>query len=110
MWTPEEKEFLDYWTANRDRKRKVMRQLYAGLPLAAILVGATVVTAFSGWYQRAGMVMKREQSSLVLVLLIAVLLITVFIVIFSARHRWDMQEQRYRELLARKEEEPPAAE
>lgn len=110
MLSPEEKDFLAYWSAHRERKRKVMRQLYAGLPLAAILVGATVVTAFSGWYKRAGMVMRREQSSLVLVLLVAVLLITVFIVIFSARHRWDLQEQRYRELMARKEKEIPAGE
>jgi hypothetical protein len=33
------------------------------------------------------------------------LLIVIFIVIFSARHRWDMNEQRYRELQAKRESE-----
>lgn len=43
----------------------------------------------------------QHQSSLLLVLLVAVLLIVVFIVIFSVRHKWDINEQRYRELLSR---------
>jgi len=50
------------------------------------------------------MVMFRENASLIVILLVAALSIVVFIVIFSARHRWDMNEQRYRELLSRKEE------
>jgi hypothetical protein len=33
---------------------------------------------------------------------IAALLIVVFTAVFSARHKWDMDEQRYRELLAKK--------
>jgi len=47
--------------------------------------------------------MKRENASLVIVLIGASLLIVVFIVIFSARHRWDMNEQHYKELLAKKD-------
>jgi hypothetical protein len=35
---------------------------------------------------------------------VAALAIVVFTAVFSARHRWDMHEQRYRELLAKKEQ------
>ena len=47
------------------------------------------------------MVLFREQSSLILVLIIAAVATVLFIVIFSARHRWEMNEQRYLELINR---------
>jgi TctA family transporter len=40
--------------------------------------------------------------TLILVFIVAALLIVIFFVVFSARHQWDLNEQRYRELLARK--------
>ena len=36
---------------------------------------------------------------LILILVIAAVGIITFLAVFSARHRWDMQEQRYRELI-----------
>lgn len=104
MLTEEEKAFLQYWEENRLRKRKVTRQLSAGLPMAVVLVVAIFANFFSGWYKRAAMAMSREGSSLLPVLLVAALLIVVFIIIFSVRHRWDMNEQRYLELQSRKKE------
>jgi len=44
------------------------------------------------------MVFARENTSLVLVLLVAAIAIVLFVIIFSARHRWEMNEQRYLEL------------
>ena len=105
MLSKEEAGFVAYWTENREKKRKVLRQLYVGLPSAALLVVAIFINFFSGWYKRAGMQLRTEDSSLILVLLVAAILITVFMVIFSARHRWDMNEQQYRELLAREKKE-----
>jgi heme/copper-type cytochrome/quinol oxidase subunit 2 len=43
-------------------------------------------------------------SSLVIVLLAASMLIVVFIVVFSVRHRWEMDEQRYHELKAKEKQ------
>ena len=103
MLTKEESDFIVYWEQNRLKKKKVLRQLYVGLPLAVVMVIAIFANFFSGWYKRAEMVMRREQSSLILVLMIAAVLIVIFVVIFSARHRWDINEQRYRELLFRKD-------
>jgi cell division protein FtsL len=44
------------------------------------------------------MVLRSESKSFVIVLLVAALLIVSFIVIFSAKHKWDINEQRFREL------------
>ena len=103
MLTEEEHGFIGYWENNRLRKKKVWRQLSIGLPLAVVLVTAIFANLFSGWDKRAEMEMKKEQSSLILVLLAAALLIVAFVVVFSARHRWDLNEQRYRELLNRRD-------
>ena len=98
MLTEEEKRFVAYWAENRLKKSRVLRQLYVGMPLAVIIVIAIFVNFLSGWYTRAGMAMREESSSLVLVLLVAALGIVAFIVIFSARHRWDQNENQYLEL------------
>lgn len=99
--TKEEQDFVAYWAAHRDRKKSWVRQLYVGLPLSLVLVIGIFANLFSGWYGRAHMVMFRESGSLILVLVIAAVSIISFLVVFSARHRWDLQEQRYRELLDR---------
>ena len=98
MLAKDEKEFLVYWENNRLAKKKWVRQLAVGLPLGVSLVLAIFVNLFTGWYGRAQMVLARESSSLVLVLLIASISIVLFIIIFSARHRWEMNEQRFQEL------------
>lgn len=101
MLTEQENQFLRYWEANRLRKKRLLWQLAAGLPLGALLAGAIFITYFSGWYQRADMKI-RISSSGILVVLIGLVLIVVFIVVYSGRHRWEMNEQRYKELMARR--------
>ena len=64
MLTPDEEKFIEYWEANRLSRKKVLRQLYVGLPFAALLMIAIVVNFLSGWYKRADMVI-RSNSSLV---------------------------------------------
>ncbi|MBS1759950.1 MAG: hypothetical protein JST23_07480 [Bacteroidetes bacterium] len=103
MLNQEEKKFIQYWEINRNKKKKVIHYLYAGLPLGAIMVIATFVNFFSGWYKRADMVIRTEDKSLIIVLLIAALLIVSFIVIFSARYKWDMNEKHYLELKKKEE-------
>lgn len=101
MVSEEEKRFMVYWEQNRLRKTRVLRQLYVGLPLATLLVIAIFINFFSGWNERAGLELRSQNRSLLIVLLAAALAIVAFIVIFSARHRWDRQEQMYRELQER---------
>jgi len=104
MLTPDEEKFIEYWEANRLSRKKVLKQLYVGLPFAALLVIAAVVNFLSGWYKRADMEI-RSNSSLVLVVVIAGIAIVVFTTVFSVRHKWEMNEQLYRELLAKKAKE-----
>ena len=101
MLTKEEESFIEYWEKNRISKKRVFRQLSVGLPLGVFLAAAIFINFFSGWYKRADM-MLHSQSSLVLVLLVAALLIVIFVTVFSVRHKWEMNEQYYNELLSRK--------
>jgi hypothetical protein len=100
MLTQQEKDFIVYWENNRERRKKVIKQLFIGLPLGTLLVALILISSLSGWYKRAVMTINVD-SSLVIVLLIASLLIVAFIVVFSVRHRWEMDEQQYLELKAR---------
>ena len=101
MLTEEEKGFLNYWEQNRLRKKRIWRQLAVGLPLGAAFAGAILINVYSGW-NAAGAYLKHNAERL-LIVMAAVLLTVIFIVIFSARHRWDMNEQRYKELMAKKD-------
>jgi uncharacterized membrane protein len=107
MLKPEEQQFIEYWEKNRERKKKVFRQLAIGLPMGVALAVLIFINFMSGWFTRAEMKLRTEPS-LILVVMGAVLLVVVFIVVFSAWHQWDMQEQRYRELLAKKEKSEQA--
>lgn len=100
MLTEEERNFIGYWEQNRNRKKRLIWQLAAGLPLAALLSGGIFITYFSQWYTRAVMIISLNHSG-TLVVLIGLLLTVIFIVVFSARHRWEMNEQRYRELVSK---------
>lgn len=102
MLTPDEEKFIEYWEANRLSRKKLLKQLYVGLPFAALLVIAILVNFLSGWYKRADMEI-RSNSSLILVVVIAGIGIVVFTTVFSVRHKWEMNEQFYRELLAKKD-------
>jgi len=103
MLTEEEKNFMMYWETNRSKKRRLLWSLAAGLPLGVVLAVAIFINFFTGisvWFERAAMEFNMKTSG-VLVILIALLLIVVFVAVFTAKHKWDMNEQRYRELEAK---------
>jgi uncharacterized membrane protein YfcA len=104
MLTEDEKSFIDYWEHNRVNKRKVLKQLSVGLPLGVLLVAAIFLNFFSGWDKRALVVISSDPS-LIIIIIIACLLIVAFIVIFSVRHKWDLDEQHYKELITRRDRE-----
>jgi polyferredoxin len=100
MLTQEEEKFIIYWKENREREKSLPRQLYLGLPIG-LLIGIGILLNFiSGWYARATMVANGESTPLVLI--ISIIIITIFCSIFFKRHQWDLNEQRYLELLHRK--------
>jgi hypothetical protein len=109
MLTEDETLFIEYWEANRLRRKRFFKQLAIGLPVGVLLVMAIFISLVSGWHKKAETEIRSQvrsqtdYSTIIVVLLIAALLIVVFTAVFSARHKWDMNEQRYRELLAKKE-------
>jgi membrane protein YdbS with pleckstrin-like domain len=103
MLTQEEEKFFNYWKEQRLHKRKFLRKLSIGLPLAVIVALAFAVNVFSGWYTKA-MMQLNSDPSVIIVILVALLAIVIFITIFSAHHRWDRNETQYQELLKKKED------
>ena len=101
MLTPKEEAFLEWWKANRDRQKKFMYQLLVGLPFGLLLGVLIIANFFSGWYKRAEMIANSGFNPMVLYL--AALLIAVFFAVFSKKFQWDQQEQRYKELLFKKQ-------
>jgi hypothetical protein len=100
MLTQREKDFIQYWEANRLRRKKVVRQFLIGIPIGLLFVIPIVINFSSGWYRRADMEAHSSDFNPV-VLLVALLLIVAFTAIFYQRHQWDQYEQHFRELLAR---------
>ena len=110
MLTERDKQFIEYWKKNRDKEKRVFRQLLVGLPLGLLFVIPIILNFFSGWYKRANMWARgHSDDNSGPVLLIAALIILVFIAIFSKRHRWEMNEQAYLELKAKQEKEAAEA-
>jgi hypothetical protein len=102
MLTKEEKEFIHYWEENRLRRKKLVRQFLVGIPAGLLIVVPIVINLQSGWYKRATMEANSEDFN-PMVLFVALLLIVGFSAIFWQRHQWDQYEQRYRELIARRD-------
>ncbi|HWB25338.1 MAG TPA: hypothetical protein VG738_07650 [Chitinophagaceae bacterium] len=99
MLAPEEKKFIEYWAVKREREKSLTRQIFFGLPFGLFLGICILVVFESGWYERATMVAYTQSSPYVLVA--AIIIIAVFVGIFYKRYKWEMNEQRYRELLAK---------
>ncbi len=97
MLSKEEKKFIEYWEQNRDKQKKFFKQLAIGLPVGSLFAIAIFINVVSGWHVVASSVLN-SSPSFILVLLIAVILIVVFIAVFTVKHRWDINEQRYKEL------------
>lgn len=104
----EEQEFIHYWQANRLGKKKFLRQFSIAFPLTVLMVLALFINIFSGWDKRAEMIIRGDASSLYVVI-IAIIGIAVFVTVFSSRHKWEQNEQRFLEL-KEKEKRPDAAE
>ena len=105
MLSKEENDFIRYWEANRLRRKKTVRQFLLGIPAGLLIVIPIVANLVSGWYKRANMEANSQDFNPT-VLLVALLLIVGFTAIFWQRHQWDQLEQRYRELLARRDRQP----
>jgi membrane protein YdbS with pleckstrin-like domain len=104
MLTKQEQEFLHYWQQNRLLKKKFLKQFSIAIPIGVVMVVAFLINVLSGWYKKADMVL-RGNSSVVVVILIAVVGIIFFITYFSGNYKWEQNEQRYQELKVKEAKE-----
>ena len=93
--TEAEKDFMNWWEANRLKEKKLLKQMLIGLPIG-VSFGFPILLSvmFRGWYTRMPYISGTELT----VIMIGVLLIVVFYAIFRMYFRWDMQEQDYLQL------------
>jgi len=108
MLSKKEEEFLKYWEQNRNKERSVLRQFFPGLPIGLALGTGILLLLDSGWYVRADMVAQSQSSPVVIFAGVAA--IVAFTGFFYKRHRWEMNEQAYRELKLKAVEDKPADE
>jgi integral membrane sensor domain MASE1 len=101
MLNEEEKQFILYWEANRIRQKKVSKQWLIGLPTGMVFGLPILLNLFSGWDTQIKFMTRGQLNTL----LIAVFIIITFIAIFTVKHRWDLNEQHYRELLQKQKKE-----
>ncbi len=95
-----DEQFFDYWTKNSLKEKSSSRSFMIGLSSGFAIGVGVILTIYSGWYPRATMEANSKLSSVVL--FIAILLISVFIAIMYRKFRWEMQEQRFLEIIAKK--------
>lgn len=99
MLATEERKFIEYWSKNRIKEKSIARQVFFGLPFGLFLGIGILILFETDWYERANMVAYTQSNPYVLVA--AIIIIAVFTGIFYKRYRWEMNEQRYNELLAK---------
>ena len=92
--------FLAYWSRNREQQKTSIRPFLIGLSAGFALGISLLLVLSTGWYERANMQANSRLSSIVF--LLAILLISFFMAFLYRKFRWEMQEQRYLELLALK--------
>jgi len=102
MLTQEELKFIVYWEKNREKQSKLGYQILAGIPYGLLFALPIVVNYVVGrfWYKRADAVGMSQFNPMVLVF--AMLLMTAFVSVLYKRFRWEQLDQRYKELIVKK--------
>ena len=103
MLTTDEKKFLEYWEKNRLGDKNSFKQFRYALLIGVGLAALILLNFASGWYARATMVANSQSTPIVII--IAIVAIVIFWSVFSSRHKREMNEQRYQELLFKQKKE-----
>jgi uncharacterized membrane protein len=107
MLSKQDEAFVAFWSKNREQEKTSMRPFLVGMS-AGLAVGVLVLVVLSsGWYERANMVANTRFSMAIFIL--AILILSFFMAFLYRRFRWEMQEQRYLELIAKKEKHEKTA-
>ena len=95
MLTKDEKLFLEYWEKNREKEKKIFRQLTYGAPWGLVFaLPILVLVIFDDWYKNMIPISKSQM----ILIIITILAIAVFYALFRMRFKWESNEQLYKEL------------
>lgn len=100
MLSEKEEAYISFWEANREKQKKNVKQFVVGLSIGLTIGVATFFLILSGWYERANMVANSRLSPLIFTIIIVA--IAVFMAYIYRNYQWEMREQQYLELLAKK--------
>ncbi len=100
MLTEQEEKFIQWWEENRESQKKSFKQFFKGLSRGLAISCGIVFIVIIGWYKRANMEANSQMS--ISIFLIALIGIAVFMAWLYQNYQWEMQEQQYLELKARK--------
>ncbi|HEX5154456.1 MAG TPA: hypothetical protein VFW07_23580 [Parafilimonas sp.] len=103
MLSEKEKAFIEYWEKNRLKEKSILKQLFPGLPIGLALGTAILLVLDLGWYERANMIARTQSNPVVL--FIAIAGIVAFTGFFYKKFRWEMNEQAFKELKLKKEDD-----
>ena len=101
MLSSDEEAFLIFWGKNREKQKTSIKPFLVGLSAGFVLGISLIIIVATGWDQRATMVANSKLSSVVF--LLAILIISLFMAFLYRNFRWETQEQRYLELLDKKQ-------
>jgi len=100
MLSEKEESFLAYWAKNREPQKKSFRAFLKGMSVGITIGIGIIVTVSIGWYQRANM--EANSSLNPIFLLLIILIISVGMAFIYRNYQWEMKEQQYLELIAKK--------
>ncbi len=101
MLTQEENNFILFWEDNRLNNKVNFFQFIKGLSRGLAISLAIIALVISGWYQRANMQANAKLSTGVFI--VALALIAIFMAWLYKNFQWESNEQKYLELIAKKE-------
>ena len=111
MLTQREDEFLTYWKNNREKLSTTGGKLKKGFPFALlfsfpILAFLSVIFLFfPDWAAKISFI----STGMIVMIFIAVALLTIFVAYFRMHFQWEMNEQAYKELIAKRSRGEEAA-
>lgn len=100
MITDKDRQFIVYWEAERDKLNTVKAKLLNGLPMAVLfslpvlLLLFVIQLYFPDWYTKISNTTPGTFVSIIIALFISIL----FFAYFRMHYKWEMNEQHYREL------------
>ena len=111
MITNKEKQFLQYWEANRESESTILSKFLRGFPMAAmfglpiILLVVVIRLFFPDWYMK----ISQTPSGMFVTAIIAMIIVIIFYAIFRMHYKWEMNEQLYKEIKAKQRREEKAS-